>query len=351
MLLNIVYLFLAVPFAFGFDYSDNVYNTLFKLTYYPKIAYCSFEPTFKPGPLEDACPKIEFCEKSENTEIADIVRPDAFEKEISGTSYIAVDDKKKKIFVTFRGTLSPGDALTDITFLQCPYAPVLSNGIKYEMFSNISDPEMIAQTIKTQSKGNTICEDCLVHCGVYVEFTKFIGEVMESAKPYLDKGYDLVVTGHSLGGGYALLGGVEFLVSGYDPLLVTYASLRVGDPTFNAWVDEIFHTEKNAKIIGKGGDLPVPSFSRVYQETDIVPRLPPRLPGVSYTHSGLQFQITKVRLPHLKENVVFKGPSNNYVNDAVEWRLQPGIFLPYYQHTHEFQRISWPCDDSDFPFP
>lgn len=184
MLLNIVYLFLAVPFAFGFDYSDNVYNTLFKLTYYPKIAYCSFEPTFKPGPLEDACPKIEFCEKSENTEIADIVRPDAFEKEISGTSYIAVDDKKKKIFVTFRGTLSPGDALTDITFLQCPYAPVLSNGIKYEMFSNISDPEMIAQTIKTQSKGNTICEDCLVHCGVYVEFTKFIGEVMESAKPY-----------------------------------------------------------------------------------------------------------------------------------------------------------------------
>lgn len=350
----IISLFWLFQTILAIDYSDDVYNTLFKLTYYPKISYCSYEPTFHPGPLEDACPKIEFCEKSSSTEIEEVVRPDVLDKEISGTSYIAIDHSKRKVYVVFRGTLSPGDALTDITFLQCPYVPVLANGVKYEMFSNVSKPEDVVETLnsKTNDFEKFDCEDCMVHCGLYVEFTKFIGEVFETAQPFLDKGYELVVTGHSLGGGYALLGGLEFLTKGYDPLLVTYASLRVGDPVFNEWVDKKFHTDENVEILANGGDLPIPSFSRVYQETDIVPRLPPVLPGIAkYTHSGMEFAITKVRLPHEKENVLFKGASNNYANDGIDFKFQPGILLPYYQHTHEFQRISWPCDDSDTPFP
>lgn len=349
MLFRCFSLFRIISSVLALDYSNDVYEALYKLSNYPRISYCSHNPSFVPGPLPDVCPKIEFCVKSRNTHIIQVIRPRLLDNELSGTSYIAVDEAEKRVIVVFRGTLSMGDAITDFTFLQCPYVPVLANGIKYEMFSNDSDPSQISNTIRSHSERNTTCGNCLVHCGVYVEFAKLIHRVKAAASPYLDKGYELVVLGHSLGGGYALLAGIEFLLSGSDPLLVSFGSLRIGNPNFNEWVDSIFHTENNSKLIAKGNDLPFPSYSRIYQETDIVPRLPPVLPGVIYTHSGLQFLITKVRLPHLKENVIFKGASNNSVNDGIDFKLQPGIFLPVYQHIHEFQRLWWPCDDSEYP--
>lgn len=337
-----------------YDYSDHVYKTLFKNTHLQKASYCSYESTFYEGPLSEACPKMAFCEKNDNLKIVGIYSPSIKEKQISGTAFVAVDEDAKTVHVVFRGTLSPGDTVTDFVFLQCPYVPVLSNNIGYEIFENVStsDPNGMAQAIKDHTKEETpTCENCLVHCGVYVEFTKFINEIQDTIEPYMKKDYKLIVTGHSLGGGYALLGGLEFLLKGYDPLLITYASLRMGDPTFNHWVDDVFDTEHIAKKVTKGSKLPFPSYSRVYQATDIVPRLPPALPGIVYTHSGLRFEITKVRLPHLKEFVVYKGASNNDLNDAIDFKLQPGVFLPYYQHTHQFIRIAWPCDDSDMPFP
>lgn len=340
--------FIAAIVVFGFDYSDGVYNELANLTHYSKISYCSYERTFNPGPLKDVCPKIGFCSNSKNIEITKIIRPKFREGKYSGTAYVARDDENKKVYAVFRGTFSAGDAITDFEFLQCPFVPILKNKIKSEMFPNLDDSADIKATLQQYSKG----DEKLVHCGVYAAFTKFIGDIKDEIDPYLAKGYDLTVLGHSLGGGYALFAGLEFLLAGDVPLLVTYASLRIGNPKFNEWVDELFHTEENAKLISEGAEsLPIPSFSRVYQATDVVPRLPPKLPGIKYTHSGLEFEITKVRLPHLKENVVFKGGSDNYKNDAINFEHQPGVYLPYYVHAHEFQRISWPCDDSDYPYP
>ncbi|ODQ57640.1 hypothetical protein WICANDRAFT_80970 [Wickerhamomyces anomalus NRRL Y-366-8] len=337
-------------FTSVFGFSDSVYNKLVEIAHYAKIAYCSVEPYFQDGPLGKACPDIDFCDATNqsSTQIAEVVRPNFLEQEISGDSYVAINDETKKVYAVFRGSLSPGDFVTDITAFQCPYAPILKNNLKYEEFANISNHDQLRSAILSKADNETVCEDCLVHCGVYVAFMKFIQDVYETADPYLQKGYELTVTGHSLGGGYALLGGVEFKLQGYEPLLITYASLRVGNPSFNKWVDEIFQTEANAKIVGEGGDLPIPSYSRVYQETDIVPRLPPNIPNVlEYTHSGLRFQITKVLLPQLKENVVFKGASNNDANDGIDINFQPGITFLLYQHLHEFTRISWPCNDLD----
>lgn len=333
-----------------FAFSDAVYDKLVDTANYAKIAYCSVESYFQAGPLEDACPDIAFCDAANqsSTEIAEVIRPNFFESEISGNSYVAINDETKNVYAVFRGSLSPGDFVTDITAFQCPYAPVLKNNLRYEEFANITDNSELRSAILEKSNNETVCEDCLVHCGVYVAFMKFIQDVYDAAKPSLDKGYDLTVTGHSLGGGYALLGGTEFKLQGYKPLLITYASLRVGNPSFNSWVDEEFETEKAAGIVGNGGDLPIPSYSRVYQETDVVPRLPPSIPNVlEYTHSGLRFQITKVLLPQTKDDVVFKGASDNNSNDGIEIKFQPGITLLLYQHLHEFIRLSWPCNDLD----
>ncbi|CCH46582.1 putative lipase [Wickerhamomyces ciferrii] len=332
-------------------FSDSVYNKLFEITNYAKISYCSVDERFTTGPFSEECSDLGFCKKEEqkDTTIEAVVRPNFFESEISGDSYVAVNDEDKQVYIVFRGSVTPGDWITDITFAQCPYASALKNDIKYDDFDNGTDSDSIKATILSKSNNKLECEDCYVHCGVYAEFTKSIQDLNKAAKPYLDKGYNLTITGHSLGGGYATLGAAEFRNLGYNPLTITYASLRVGNPAFNKWLDSIYNTEENAKIVGNGGDLPIPSYSRVHQETDVVPRLPPSVPGVlEYTHSGLDFSITKVLLPHNKENVVFQGASDNDKNDAVDVKFQPGMVLFIYQHLHQFQRIGVPCNDWDY---
>jgi len=332
-----------------FGYSDAVYNKLYEIAHYAKIAYCSVEPYFQDGPLDDACPDMNFCDATQqkNIEITQVVRPNFLEKEISGDSYVAIDHEKQMVYAVFRGTLSIGDAIVDISALQCPYVPILKHNLRYEDFVNVSTTNNELQDkILLKSNNDTICEDCKVHCGVYIAFMKFIHDVSNNADEYLQKGYNLTITGHSLGGGYALLGGVEFKNQGYNPLMITYAGLRVGNPSFNKFVDKIFETDLASEIVGNGGNLPFPSFSRVYQETDVVPRLPPNIPNVlEYTHAGLQFEIDKVLLPQPKENVIFKGPSNNDANDGIDIKFQPGITFLLYQHLHELIRISWPCND------
>lgn len=346
MKLQIIQLLLLIQCTSAF--STNVYDKLVEISHYAKIAYCSVESYFQDGPLENACPDIGFCDSQTNTTIEEVVRPNILDSEISGDSYVAVDDYEKKVYAVFRGTLSIGDAIVDINAIGCPYAQVLKHDLQYEDFSGINDTDRLRSKILEKSGNDTVCEDCVVHCGVYIAFMKFIHDVSNTATPYLDKGYDLIVTGHSLGGGYALLGGLEFKLQGYNPLLITYASLRVGNPAFNKFVDEEFETEKAAEIVANGGELPIPSYSRVYQETDVVPRLPPNIPGVlEYTHSGLQFEITKVFLPQTQNDVVFKGASDNDKNDGIDIKFQPGITFLIYQHLHEFIRISWPCNDLD----
>ncbi|CCH44202.1 putative secreted protein [Wickerhamomyces ciferrii] len=332
-------------------YSDSVYNKLVETANYAKISYCTINPLFNNGPLAEECPDTSFCTRSKasNAKIVSVIKPAFTKGAISGDSYVAVNDDIKQVFVGFRGTLSLGDVITDISALQCPYIPILSNNINKKDFeSNSSDPNTLKDSIINKSTNKVECPDCFVHCGIYSAFAQNIQEVVSAAVPYLDQGYNLTVTGHSLGGAYALLGGIEFMTLGYNPLLITYASVRVGNPSFNQWVDEtLFDTDGLVDLIHSGEDLPYPSFSRVFQETDEVPKLPFNIPGsIKYTSSGLKFVIDKVQLPHPKNNVLFQGASNNFADDAANLtQVQPPMSEWVYQHTHQFMKFG--CDDSN----
>jgi hypothetical protein len=337
-------------------WSQNVYNTFYLLANWAKVSYCTvLNPGFTEGLLSESCPDMEFCHDFEDAKIVEIFKPSLKEKKVSGTSYVAADKINKKVYLVFRGSISVGDWTTDLLFKQCNYAPILKNeNINAETFAHI-DSETDEEAINFLIDENAIekpCKGCKVHCGIYVAFAKFIEEIEEVIKPFTDKGYQLVITGHSLGGGYAYLAGLDFLLAGYKPLVVSFASLRVGNPAWNVFLDEQFNTELNEKIIAKGGDLPIPSFSRVYQKTDIVPRLPPHLPGFpDYTHSGLDFRVDKITLPQTKEVVEFRGKSDNYENEPFEFELYDmRAITELYQHIHLLIRIYFPCNDWSFPF-
>ncbi|CAM9024529.1 unnamed protein product [Wickerhamomyces anomalus] len=276
--------------------------------------------TFQPGPLEDACPGLTFCRNQTTTTIEAIFNPDETQNQISGYSYLTVDHEKKKIYSIFRGTMTDGDKITDVLAFQCPYVPVLQNNLKFEDFENIKDHDELSRKILRKSGGQKVCKDCFVHCGLYVAFMKFINRVFDTAKPFLDQGYELTITGHSLGGGYALLTGAEFRAQGYGSFLITYGSLRVGNPNFNKWVDDIFETGKAAE----------------------------------YGHSGLQFEITKIELPQPKNVVKFKGPPKKYRSDVDETdeinsinRNSRGALWDaiWYPHQRMFINFSLPCED------
>ncbi|KAK9476064.1 Alpha/Beta hydrolase protein [Lipomyces japonicus] len=138
----------------------------------------------------------------------------------STTGFIAVDHslESPRILVVFRGTNSRSDWLVDLDTYQDPY---VANASLYEV------PE---------------CESCRVHRGFLRSFyatQKYVDPVLANlTASYPD--YEVVITGHSLGGAIAILFGVDAVLKGYHPKVVTYGQPRVGNSEFASWVDDRF---------------------------------------------------------------------------------------------------------------
>ncbi len=348
-----IIIYLSILFIHVTAFSDSVYDLLVENAHYCTLAYCSSQSTFEPGtPLDQACPLVDFCLNQTDTTLESIFNPNDTDDRISGFSYLSVDGVDKKVHSVFRGAHTEGDYLTLLDFAQCPYASVIKHGFKYDDFVEFkNDSTRLKNAILEKSGNDTVCDGCYVHCGTYLEFMKFIQEIFDSATPYLDQHYNLIVDGYSLGGIYALLTGVEFKTQGYNPLVLTYGSLKVGNPKFSKWVDEIFANEQAFEIVQAGGDLPYPSYSRVFQTADFAPSLPPSIPPLlEYQHAGLQFEITKILLPHPKSVVKFGGPSSSSSADveAVNEETIRDDDVDDdsgYPHLHMFIEFSNTCSD------
>jgi hypothetical protein len=331
-------------------WSHAVYDTLYEFANWAKVSYCAgLSPIFRVGSLALSCPTVKFCRDNPDYNITAIFKPSLLQSEISGTAIVAAVASEKRVYVVFRGSISLGDWTTDVLFKQCKYAPILGNkGINASTFANVDDDtdEETINSLISENSGDLPCADCKVHAGIYVALAHFMNEIEDAIKPYSEKGYQVVVTG------YTYMAGLELQLAGYNPLVVSYASLRVGNPEWNVFVDEQFNTAANEKVVADGGDLPIPSLSRVYQKTDVVPRLPPNLANFpNYTHSGLEFMIDKVTLPQPYDVVEYRGKSDNYINEPFEFDLSDirSITIAY-QHNHNLVRLGAPCNDWDSLF-
>lgn len=297
--------------------SDAQYNKLVEVSNFANIAYCMRDSNFVSNEALSSEPcTLDFCDSYPDVEVVATIRPDLSRLQFSGTAFVAADNSSKTVYVALRGSQSLADWITDYEVTLCPYAPYLSSsGLNSTTLAAIDQTEdAISQLIMDLGDTDACKGNCLVHCGIYVAFSQFMDEIYSAALPYLDQGYDLVVTGHSLGGAYAALTGVDFKFKGYNPLLITYASFKQGNEEYNAFADGLFGTASKDANIAAGDAFKQGTYVRVYSNYDIVPHLPPG--SVIYTNSGLQFELTTSDLPQTKDEVIYKGPSNNAWDDA-----------------------------------
>ncbi|OIW30011.1 lipase [Coniochaeta ligniaria NRRL 30616] len=155
---------------------------------------------------------------------------------------IAVDPTTKQIVVTFRGSKSVRNWISNIVFA----------------FSDCS-----------------LVSGCQVHTG----FSAAWGEVSSAvtsgvaAAKKANPGYAVVATGHSLGGAVATLAAAYLRASGTAVDLYTYGSPRVGNDAFAGYVS----AQSGLEV-------------RVTHLDDPVPRLPPLLFG--YRHTSPEYWLS-----------------------------------------------------------
>lgn len=96
----------------------------------------------------------------------------------STTGFLAVDRTNKLIVLSFRGTHTPGNVVTDLEYQQVPI--------------------------------HELCPNCQVHRGFYYAWGNFSDFIMPWISHVTSKypEFDIVFTGHSLGGALATIGAV-----------------------------------------------------------------------------------------------------------------------------------------------
>jgi hypothetical protein len=157
-------------------------------------------------------------------------------KKTDTQGFVAVDDINMVLFVVFRGTRGKDDIVIDLKFSQISFT--MKNGKSYAHMGFVEAYQSIDKQIRD------------------IDLSKY-------------SNYDIVVTGHSLGGALATLAAS----TAHFPTqtrVVTFGSPKVGDKKFV-----------------KNFATAVPNCSRVVFEADVVPFLP-TLPQYEHVHGELR---------------------------------------------------------------
>ncbi|ORZ04953.1 lipase [Absidia repens] len=163
--------------------------------------------------------------------------------------YVVRDDRRKEIFLVFKGTSSFGNAVADMIFVKTKYHPV--NG------------------------------GASVHKGFYESYMlvqqKVLSLMGQEIKKHSD--YHVTVTGHSLGGAYATLAALDLYqrdkrFNKKSMSIITFGEPRVGNPEFATYGASTGIEKK-----------------RVVFHKDIVPHVPPMMMG--YLHFGTEYWVQK----------------------------------------------------------
>lgn len=157
------------------------------------------------------------------------------------TGFVAVDNTRNLVLVSFRGSVSVRNWLTNFNIPQVP---------------------------------TDICTGCLVHQGWWSAWREARQEVLAAITGTCDKypGYQLKVTGHSAGGAIATLAAAELRKKGYIAALYTFGAPRLGGPTVSQFITN-----------QPGGNY------RVTHDDDPVPNVPPIWLG--YNHISPEYWI------------------------------------------------------------
>lgn len=180
--------------------------------------------------------------------------------------YVSVDQRREEIVVAIRGSSNLRNFLTDAAFpyVPCPY------GV-----------------------------GCLVHVGFDVAWKEVMDAIDEAVNTALQQNpnYDIVITGHSLGGAVATLVATHFRSNGCAVAEFTYGSPRVGNIIFAQYA-----SSQNGTTY------------RVTHESDPVPRLPPLLLG--YRHLSPEYWLHNGESTQNDYHISDIEKCNGYINLA-----------------------------------
>lgn len=162
-----------------------------------------------------------------------------------------LDHTNHLLSVSFRGTHTNRDWLTDLNFLLQP--------------------------------ADDLCKSCQAHSGFLGSWRGVRKIVLDERSALRSKypGYQTVATGHSLGGALATLCAAQMkkVAPAESVYLFTYGSPRVGDDGFAAFVDKTFGWK----------------HYRVTHLNDPIPRLPPQWAG--FSHPGPEYSVISPQIP------------------------------------------------------
>ncbi|KAJ7132659.1 Alpha/Beta hydrolase protein [Mycena filopes] len=166
--------------------------------------------------------------------------------------FIARDDTRSEIILTFRGTLTPTDVLTDL----------------------------IAFMVPLQSPGIPRLPGVSVHQGFLKSYNSVAADVLAAvvAEHQRFPTYTIIVTGHSLGGALASLAApvVKSTLPNADVKLYTFGQPRVGNAEFAALVEKAMGVDNIFRVVHTNDGVPM------------VPRLGNPLSG-RYRHFATEY--------------------------------------------------------------
>ncbi|OOQ88966.1 Lipase [Penicillium brasilianum] len=156
--------------------------------------------------------------------------------------FLAVDPTNKLLVVSFRGSRTLSNWIANLDF-------------------GLTD-------------ASSLCTGCKAHSGFFLSWkavsAALTAQIASAVSAY--PSYTLVLTGHSLGGALAALGGTALRNAGYTLELFTYGQPRVGNTALATY------------MTNQG------SLWRVTHTNDIVPKLP--LASWGFTHASPEYWIT-----------------------------------------------------------
>lgn len=225
---------------------------------------------------------------------------------LGGTSYIAVEKKKKYLIVAFKGTKTKDEWIkTNANVWDVSYEP-----------------------LNPWKKKSDKLKDVRLHQGFYTAIKELeeSHKIFETLKEYIEseqyKGYRLLITGHSLGGALASLFGLETQALGWNPLVVSLASPKIGFIEGGGYpqaISEFFELTPK-KVLQTRDDLQAVIedkdgyFINIVHVGDVVPAVPlfpyERLGGIPYLlRSTGNVTMDTSKDPNNKDGVVFAPES------------------------------------------
>ncbi|KAI8935522.1 hypothetical protein NX059_008092 [Plenodomus lindquistii] len=219
--------------------SANVLDKLSFFAQYSAASYClgnNNSPNTKITCPQGNCARVEQANTNTLTEFENSIRSDI-------TGFVATDSTNKLIVISFRGSRSIRNWITNLVF---PVVPT------------------------------TLCANCSGSAGFWGSWleaqSNVLAAVTQARAQYPD--YKIVATGHSLGGALASLAAGELRNKGLTVDLYTYGAPKIGLEGLSRFLTS---TTNGATY-------------RVTHKNDPVPKLPPALLG--YRHISPEYYVT-----------------------------------------------------------